>query len=154
MESALVWPVVGTGDKTFTDGIGADVLPFSGEVFALADLGVPALALPKGTDVGKRKGKGHLGFPVFHPAMEIRDGRVSRKAEKMDVVRHNHVAGDAPVLGVVPSGKETIQGGGMGEDTLSMIGADGGEQKDGLIVEILTNGVSRRAASGGKRRMG
>ena len=154
MEGALVRPVFGAGDKTFADGIGADVRPFFGEVFALADLGVPALALPKGTGVGKRKGKGHFGFPVFQPAMEIGDGRVPRKAEKVDVVRHDHVAGNAPVLCVVPSSQEAIPGGGMGEDALSMIGADGDEQKDGLIVGAFENGVSGRAAAGGKRGMG
>lgn len=149
-QRALVGPVVGAGDEALADGVCADVFPFFGEVFASTDLRVPALALPEGAGMRERERPGGEGFPVVHPAVEVGDGEASGGAEEVDVVRHDHVAGDEPVLGVAPGVEEAVYGGWVVEDALAVVGVDGDEKEDGAVVEGFVDGVAGGAVAGGE----
>ena len=150
-EFALIRPVVGGGDEAFADGVGAEVFPFGGEVFAGADLGVPALALPEGAGVGEGEGKGDFGFPVFHPAVEIGNGERAGTAEEMDVIGHDDIAADQPVFGGTPGVEKAGVGVWMGEYGLTVVGDGGHEEDDGAAVAgAFMDGVAGRAATGGE----
>ena len=147
----MVGPIVGAGDEALADGIRTDVGPFFREVFAGPDLGVPALALPEGADVRDGERAGHEGFPVFHPGVEIGDGKGAGATEEMDVVGHDDVAAHPPVSGGVPGGEEGVAGLRPGKHGLAAVGDGGHEEKDRAgIASPFEDGMARGMPPGGK----
>ena len=140
-KATLIRPVLGPGHEPLADGIGADVFPFGREVFAATQLGVPALALPEGTRMRKREGKGDLGLPVFHPAVEVGNGNPPGYAQEVDMVRHDDVAGHKPVPGLAPGVEQAGYGGRMVEHALSTVCIDG-DEKDNRMLLAPVNGVA------------
>ena len=92
----MIWPLIGTGNQARADGVVAGITPFFGVAFVASELGVPAVALPDGLQVGLLETD--EPFPKGNPLGNVFGLAVCRGAEQMNVFRHDDIAANAPLF--------------------------------------------------------
>jgi len=98
----LIWPVFPTRHESGLDGIFDDIEPFLAITLTAAKLPVKKILLPNGLVVSTRPAAHYLGTPEFHPSFERRYWNTHRRAEKVDVVRHNNIVSHQPMIRLAP----------------------------------------------------
>ncbi len=95
----LEWPVIALRHKAAPDGILPDVMPLLRVVRCIPDAMVPAARLKP--PFRKAVLPAQFPFPVGDPRLDI-ETQVVRRAEAMQVIRHQQVIADQPGSGFPP----------------------------------------------------
>ena len=98
----LPGPGFGLRDETRSDRVSAHVLPLLGIAFAAPQLTVPAIALPQFAIFGVRPASGRDRFPVCDPLLHGWVLDDSRGAEHMDMVGHDDIPANDPLIRLRP----------------------------------------------------
>ena len=98
----MVRPILWSIDKTGANWVLAQVKPFCAVVVAAAKLCVPSVDLPDGLFVRIRPISRAERFPIGSPSLDRKMIGFCGRAEQVDVIGHDDVASDVPVVGGFP----------------------------------------------------
>ena len=138
----LVWPLMGYGRQTSTHRIISHVIPFCGIAFVAAQLGVPKISLPE-CAFGGSDGLTDRSFPVANPVGERFDRQAAGCTKKMQVIRHDDVASDEPMIRLGPGFAQGLMNPAVREQLPPILCANGEKDDDGLVGSLNQGQVHR-----------
>lgn len=140
----LARAVFGTRAEFGHEGILPEVEPFLAVTLSSAKLAVEKIFLPDRFLVLARPLARRGRTPEFHPLFQQCGGHHGRRAEEMDVLRHDDVAADKPVVGESPSVQDGVHGIGAVDQRAAFVHVDGDED---ALVDVVVRWVVRQRAT-------
>jgi hypothetical protein len=102
IQFALIWPLLPARHQTGLDGVFHNIEPLLTITLTAAKLPVEKIFLPNGLVASARPASRCLSTPEFHPTFERRHRNMRGGTEKVDVIRHNHIAPHQPMIRFAP----------------------------------------------------
>ena len=137
VQLSLIRPIFRPFHQSRAYRIGAHIGPFFAVTFTATQLPIPKIPLPHrrgGRQLGLLYPPCRQAFPVGHPLGQRRIVAMPRRAKKMHVVRHNHVATDPPFTRRAPDGAQRGVKGLIGQHRAAILRANRHKDHNGLLA--------------------
>gem|GEM_PF-3675172 len=100
MDHSLKRPIIQMRCQPSTHGIILNIRPFLSVIFMSAKLCIPTVTLPHRTQL--RKTHTDQSFPISRPTRDTLRFMPCWRTKQMDMIRHDHISSDVPVIGGIP----------------------------------------------------